>query len=272
MKRREFIISTTALLLAQCGATLQLERPQQTGSPQDILERHQEKYLKTIKDPYGYKKFLRKGEFIVPNNVLVSYVCTSTPQECIGLYTTVQGFYQGENYLGHIGKEEEFKEDLMLKGFSKKEADLYTLLVTSEDIIVLNQSSLESKTFEENLPHERMHRKLRNLSHKEKKLLYKAYKKLCFKKNKDGTWFVKGKIQAENPDAPPFVTEVIDYKGQEIYRYLALSQKMWEEMYTYMAQGKFAPFVEKEFKLGHPKAYQIYHQLKEESKIKLLQE
>lgn len=211
-----------------------------------------ERFYRELEDPNNYCELLENREFVIKNEIFDSYART-VDRRPDWLVNPIGG-YVSENYLD-TREEEEFRERLANLGLPEDEINFYETLLTSTDVIILRESVLQTESFLNVLPHERIHREIKHLNANEYRTIRQAAQELMNRRNERGISFVRERRYSGEADAPAGF-------------YNAAAHINWEEFYTYLAQGEFDNSVEQALRTEYPEAYEIFDRIKNASALR----
>lgn len=223
------------------------------GLDDDEIQKGLEKFQKEIKDPNDYLKYLKNREVIVRDEIFDAFSKTVDKISTRVDNKEPVGGYLARNFLDTKTAQQEFQDRLKTLGLTGEEVGFYQKLFSSSDLIIFRESILQTEYFLYALPHERFHKNLGHLDDEEYIIMAEAAKKVITRYKEDRLYLY---LQEERA------------KGKNTYRTSApAAGNNWEEFYTYLAGGDFGKEPEKLLAQEYPKAYQIYQEILESTKL-----
>lgn len=219
-----------------CAASHQVSRETETFLSEN---------LEKTNDPNNYSEMLKRGEFVIPDEVMLAYAKT-VDKRSGAEYREPLGGYLAKNYLDKKEEIEEFKKRLAAAGLNAGEISKYKQLLTADDDIVFAAGALSRKDFPNILHHERAHSLMHKLNEKELKILLEAAQ-------------AAGKKFTEDIGSGGNWTMAINMNPLQIYSYLIgapADNDMGKENKQF-----FTEFLQK----NHPEAYKIFLNLKSDA-------
>lgn len=226
------------------------------------IEEYQKAYQSRLKDPNNFLRLLREGEYVVPDKVLHAYIDDNT----VGIYLLPS---QNMREPFESCKSDSLEEKLRDLGFKDEEIALYRALEFRGDTILIGKSRLDhnGKRFKRTLMHERIHQEIAKLDEESQMLLYNAFSELFNK-----TYNIE-EMQQKGIELYPDLERkeirrgeinlVKDNENDGNFYMNCILDSGWGEFYTYLAEGKFFPRVEKALEKERPMEYKLFIELKE---------
>lgn len=234
----------------------------------DLLDAYRNNAGLMTDDPYGNMRYMKNGEFIIPDNVMGVYrsVLDSTSRN------TVAGAHIDDDHLTTEGdRSERFSGGLRGLGYSDEDINTFYTILTAAGNIVVTESALHDSTFTGILSHERYHKEMGLLSDDELDLLHGAYEDLIDRTIPHDS--------AEAYGIPDNVANVRKEHNEKIYMVMdqlsrgcigcarQVVQGNWREFYPRLSDGLFEDRAEEALRKDHPEAFEIFDRIREDVRI-----
>ena len=153
----------------------------------EIIQRYRN-YLRTVKDPHNYLRYLQGNEYLIPDNIFNIFLrridwLNLCPMCTIAIFNDYSHRLYNNVEIQHLDMVlNGILDGIRALGYSEEDARLFWTLFGINKGILIRQSMLEKPEFTLTLIHERVHREISKLSQSNQIVLQNAFSALFYQR------------------------------------------------------------------------------------------